>query len=494
MRRLTKREYNNTVRDLFGDKSNPADSMVTDEVLSGFANNSLAPITALAAQQYMDVADEVATKFTAGLGIVPCGGQIAQGNACVQAFIADLAKHAYRRAAAPEELDGLFQLFTDVRTRSSSDVEALQPVVSAILQSPSFLYRPELGAPAAGRPGMALLTGYETASRLSYLLWSTMPDDPLLAAAEHGDLATPAGIDAQARRMLADPRARDTVASFHLQWLGIDLDGLTKSSTVYPEFTQAVWDAAKAETAAFANAVLFEGDARLETLLTAPYSVISSTLAPFYGITLTGTAPQRVDMPKGQRAGVLTEVSVLALTSNQDQPSPVKRGKMIRQRFFCQTLPPPPADLNVKPPALDPGLSTRDRFQEHRANPACASCHTLMDPIGLGFESYDGVGRYQTQEAGKPVDASGEITGTPATDGTFTGALELAQKLTRSPDVQACFVEQWFRFALARASAEGDLCVMRAIGDGFTKSGGRITDVILAIATSDSFRYGPVQP
>jgi hypothetical protein len=333
---------------------------------------------------------------------------------------------------------------------------------------------------------------YEIASRLSYLLWSSMPDDELLAAADAGELATPEQIKAQAERMLEDGRARAAVANFHRQWLELShLETINKDPATYPAYSEDLRPLWKSETEAFLDYVVFEDAAGdVATLFTAPYSFMNAELAAFYGVEgPEGGAFQRVDLDPTQRAGFLTHASVLASLAKPNQSSPVHRGKFVRERLLCEILPPPPNNIEIKAPDVTPGVSTRERFSQHRDDPNCATCHVLMDPIGFGFEHYDGIGLWRDNDEGVPVDATGEIAGSRSANGTFDGAIELAHQLAESEQVRQCVVSQWFRFGYGRAEQEEDRCSMDQLQQAFAESGHNIRALLVALTQTEAFRY-----
>jgi hypothetical protein len=244
------------------------------------------------------------------------------------------------------------------------------------------------------------------------------------------------------------------------------------------------------ETARFSDHVIRSGDGLLDTLFTAPFSFIDAPLASLYGVTLPqGHDPtQPFQLDPTQRSGILTQAGVLAIHSHANQSSPVRRGKFVRENLFCQPLSPPPPDADTTPPEPDPNASTRERFEQHRADPQCAGCHGLIDPLGFGFENYDGIGNFRATEAGRPIDASGEITATDV-DGAFVGAAELATKLATSPQVRACLAQHWFNYALGRTKSDADVCSLNAMTEKFAESN-NIRDLLLALVTTDAFRYG----
>ncbi|WP_437681276.1 DUF1592 domain-containing protein [Sorangium sp. So ce131] len=499
LRRMTRFEYNNTVRDLLGDDSAPADAFVTEEEALGFNNQAAAlGVTQLLAEQLMKASEEVAERAARDLDRLfeGCDPAMQGADVCAAELIERLGKRAFRRPLTPAEVERFARLFAwgnDEHDLSTG----VSVVIQAMLQSPHFLYRVEHGMPDPDARGVAPLSDHEIASRLSYLLWSSMPDDALFAAADSGELHTPEQIAAQARRLLEDPRARAAVADFHAQWLGLThIDTLNKDPAVYPSFREGIGSLLRAETEAFLDHVVFEDDAGdVATLLSAPYSLMNAELRAFYGLGAPAggagapDAFEVVPLDPAQRAGVLTHASLLAVHAKPDQSSPIHRGKFVRERLLCQTLPPPPANIEIRPPEVKPGIPTRRGFEQHADNPGCAGCHRLMDPIGFGFERYDGIGLYREVDQGAPVDASGEILGSAETDGRFDGAVELAHKLAQSDEVRSCVATQWFRFGYGRAEQAEDECSMAQIQEAFAESGYNIKELLVALTQTDAFRY-----
>ena len=340
---------------------------------------------------------------------------------------------------------------------------------------------------------MVALTGYELASRLSYFLWDSMPDDDLFAAAGAGSLVDADGVREQVERMLASPKAEETIAAFHTQWLGVaELEHVEKNPEMFPGYDSTLAASMKKDVADFARWVMLEGDGRLDTLLTANMTLTDDPrLLELYGVTpppghVAGTP---IELPADQRAGLLTMPGVMAEHAHPDQSSPIHRGVMIRQNFFCQQLPPPPPDVDDAPPSPDPNATTRERFAQHTSDPSCAGCHVLIDPLGFGLEGYDAVGAFRTQEeSGLAIDDSGEITATDV-NGTFFGGVELAGLLSQSGVVRECVSRQWFRYALGRIESEADDCSIETIAKTFDESNYDVRVLLREITLSTAFRF-----
>ena len=490
IRRMTRVEYDNTVRDLLGDATAPAKSFPPEEQALGFDNNATALIvTSLLAEQYMNAAESLATAAVTRLDkIAPTCDAAKTEDACAKQFVQTFGKRALRRPLADDEVTKFLTVYTAGRT-GGSYADGIKLVIEAMLQSPHFLYRVEFGSGAADAKTLPL-THYEMASRLSYFIWASMPDDSLLTAAETGALGTPDQVAAQARRMLKDPRARESVAYFHAQWLELNkLDEISKAGSVFPEYTPAIHDAMSTEVTTFVDQV-FWSDGTIESLLTAPYTYANGALATWYGATApSGSGFVKVPLDASKRAGIMTQGALLSLHAHANQTSPVHRGKFVRERLLCQPLPPPPADLVIIPPDPKPGSTTRDRFAQHDKDPKCGSCHHLMDPIGFGFENYDGVGRWRDKDATLPVDASGEVIDGGDANGKFVGAVALAKQLAASEQVHQCVVTQWFRYTYGRGETEADKCTMEALNKKYTEAKHDGRELMVALTQTPAFRF-----
>lgn len=489
MRRLTRVEYDNTIQDLLGDASKPAETFPEEEVSLGFDDNADAlTVSPLLARGYMVASEQIAARAVAKLPtLLGCDPQKDGSDACAKSFIASFGKRAYRRPVDAALADALFRTFSAGRDAFGFEV-GIQLTLQQMLQSPYFLYRVETGIPVTGQPGVAKLDDWEIASRLSYLLWDSMPDDELFAAAADGKLSTKADVAAQARRMLASPRARDAVARFHVQWLDVTDPPEDKDRTAFPTWSPAIAALLQEETRQFTTRLVLDDDGDLAALLGAPYSYMNADLAKFYGVTgPAGRDFEKIALDGAHRNGVLTQGSVLAVHAHPDQTSPVLRGKFVREQLLCGRLPPPPPNVATNIPTPDPHLTTRERFDQHRKDPACAGCHDLMDPIGYGLETFDAAGLFRTTESGKPIDASGEVTGSDV--GAFRDAADLAKKLGASEDVRACVATQWFRYAYGREESDADACSRDALEAAFAASGYRIRELVVALTQTAAFRY-----
>jgi hypothetical protein len=486
LRRLDREQYQRAVRDLVDVSFEPGADFPTDEKVAAFSSNIVTPVDRLAVEQYLDAALQIADLAVDHLAeLTTCDRTKLGDAACATDFVAQLGARAYRRPLTDAESARYTELFAN----ASSFEDGARETLTALLASPHFLYQEEL--PQNGASGPRLLDGYELSTRLALTLWGSVPDDQLLQAAAAGTLDTQDRVRSQAERMLADDRAADTLESFHVQWLGLDaIDELSKDPAAFPNFDPQTPAAMRAETARFADYV-FRRASRptLDTLLTAPLAFPTGPLADIYGVA-AGTDPdQPVSLDPSERAGILTQAAFLAVQAHPNQTSPVRRGVVVLRNVMCVDLPNPPPNVNNATPNPDPNATTRERFAAHTSNSACAGCHSLIDPIGFGFERYDAVGRYRTTENGMPIDSSGELTQSDGSTVPFDDAIELSKALARSPDVRQCIARQWFRYALGRLETDADACSLATIDAAFAASGFDLRELLLSVVTSDSFRY-----
>lgn len=499
IRRLTRFEYNNTVRDLFGDTTSPANSLPPEELGNGFGNDADAiSASGLLVEQYGIVAEGIASRATATpaalAALSPCAGAVtaATEEACARTIIESLAPKAYRRPLATGESDALLTLERSLRaTANATFATAISGVVQAILQSPEFLYRVEVGAPDQARANLLRPTGDEMATRLSYLFWGTQPDVSLRAAARTGELLTAQGVLAQATKMLDDPRSHDVVRFFFDNLLPINgLTDLQRDKTLFPAFSNTLGAAMHEETQRFLEYEIFAGPGTWPSALTAPYTFVNDVLATFYGIAgVTGSAFVKVPLDTTKRLGFLTQAGVMTGTITTNQSNPVLRGSFVVNKLLCRkiSLPTDPAILAmVKVPDDTSGATARERFSKHSTQAVCASCHVSLDPLGFALENFDPIGQYRTQENGVTIDASVTV---PGIDGTVNGAVELAQKLAGADETQFCFASHWLDFAYGRTLGQGDECAQAAVNVAFQQSGYNVKQMLLALTQTDEFLY-----
>jgi hypothetical protein len=495
-RRLTRVEYNNTIRDLLGDTSAAANAFPGDTQSSGSGFGKGGIVAGVDAGRIFEASERIASEAVGKRldTLIPCKtvpAAAADQDQCARDFIASFGLRAYRRPLAAEEATALFELYSRQRTEIKHDFPAaVRVVLSVMLMSPNFLYRWELAPRAAIKEGSVLrFNSYEMASRLSYLMWASMPDEALFAAAADNKLATPEQIEAQARRMLKDSKTVDTLSEFFVQWLdATTLPDAKKSPQLYQSFTPQLIQSMLNETRAFAADLLLEGDGRLQTLLTSPRSFVDAGLAGLYRAAgVTGNQLQPTMLDGQQRAGILTQATFLATHAKADETNPISRGKTLADRLLCRDLPLPPDDIpDPKPPAE--GLTTRERFADHGSNPCAFACHSVIDPLGFAFENYDPIGAWRTIDSGKPVDATGklEIDGVSK---SFKNGVELAKLLAGSTEVADCMARQWFRYALRKKETPGDQASLRWSQEVFRKANGDLRELIVSLTQTRSFTH-----
>jgi Protein of unknown function (DUF1592)/Protein of unknown function (DUF1588)/Protein of unknown function (DUF1587)/Protein of unknown function (DUF1595)/Protein of unknown function (DUF1585) len=407
---------------------------------------------------------------------------------CASRIIASLGRQAYRRPLTPDDLKGLLSFYE--AGRKGKDFESgIRMALQAMLASPHFIFRLE-EVPANVKPGQNYrITDLDLASRLSYFLWASLPDEELVAAASKGTLTSPLVLDKQVRRMLADPRSAVLATRFAAQWLRLqDLDKIHPDPLLYPQYDHTLADAMQRETELLFESVVRE-DRNVLDLLTADYTYVNERLARHYGIpNVTGTGFQRVTLTDTNRRGLLGQGSILAMTSVADRTSPVLRGKWVLEVLLGLPPPPPPDDVpdleETKAAQNARLLSVRERMEQHRANTACRSCHRVIDPIGLALENFDVTGAWRIKDNGVPVDASGELY-----DGSkLNGPLELRQALLKRTDtVLRTFTENLMAYSLGRRIEPYDMPTIRAIVRD-ASPGNRLSSFVLGIVKSPAFQ------
>lgn len=491
VRRLSNTEYASTIESLFGHGTDYTTGFPQDTIVNGFTNNTdVQDVPPALAEQYVVTAEAVSATAVQDVDAL-LGCSLETGESCVAEFIGRFGARAWRRPLTSTEQSELLALF---QTESEA-VAGVQIVLQALLTSPNFLYRVETGVPSATEP-YSVLTSWELASRLSYFLTGTMPDEALFAAAESDSLATVEGIESEARRLLSLPAARDNVAEFFSGWLNLfAVDRLQRDPEHFASWDSQLPPLFYQETRSFATNVIFDGEGDLPTLLTAPFTYGDPQLAAYYGGTAgpveNGVA--RIELPPTQRAGLLTQASFLATHAKEIQTDPVKRGKFVRERMLCQGIPAPPADLMVTAPTIEPGSTTREWFVQHEEDPVCAACHVLIDPIGLAFENYDAIGQWRDQEQGSDIDASGDLTATDVS-GPFNGVVEMTAKLAESEIATECFVRYWFRFAFGRGEGDEEAARIATITSEFNTADKDVQELLVALTRTPDFRYLAVDP
>lgn len=510
LRRISRNEYNNMVRDLLGDTTRPADGFVSEQKVAGFNSNSSAPVDALITRQYLEAAEALAAAAVSPdnlATLVTCAGAVGADDGCARSFIADFAGRAFRGQLDDTQSAELFALYQAVKAQFDF-ASGIQAVITSVLTSPRFLFVLELGAAGAPAGGTVVpLTPFEVATRLSLYLWRSLPDAALAQAAAAGELATADQIEAQAVRMLADPKAAAGVEAFANQWLELEnLDFVMKGAPFDDWSPQLAKDLHTEALTTYRELVLTENVA-LDDLLTTPYAYVNSaTAGTIYRIDttdLTGDLFVRrninPDPANPLRAGIFTGAAVLASHAHPTLPSPTLRGKMVSTQLLCNSIPAPPADPDIgPPPAMEAvGQTTRDYYEQHHINnkPLCYGCHQHMDLIGFGFGDFDASGAVYDGllDNGQPIDDSGQFVATspdgPADlDGAFDGPVDMMTRLAASPQVRECMALQQFRYAFSRGEVDADACAAQEIFQAFAAGAFNLRGLIIGIVRSDAFR------
>lgn len=403
---------------------------------------------------------------------------------CARDILQRFADRAWRRPADPEAMARLLAMMEEQIAAGDSREEALQTAMTAVLVSPRFVYRPETTV-AEGADDAARLDQWEIASRLSYFLWSSMPDQELFDLAAAGELSTPEVLDAQVRRMLADPRAESLVENFAGQWLYIRaVESVRPDPAVFPAFTDSLREAMVAEMQHFFRQFI-AAEIPLTELLTSDAVFVNAELADFYGISGSfGETFERVIDPSGKRGGLLAQAGILTALSYPHRTSPVRRGKWVLGQLLCQEPAPPPAGVEGLPETGETGdLSLRERMEIHRSDPGCAACHLSMDPIGLGLENFNAIGLWRDEDSSGRIDASGVLPGELA----FVGHEDLASIIAEDPAFHRCVTRQLVTYALGRGLSTADTPWLRDIRVDYIDAGASFADLASAIVRSDIF-------
>jgi hypothetical protein len=498
LRRLSPDEYVNTARDLL---SQP---MAAPRIEPPVGN----VITALEVEKLnLAAADLVALK--GHYAYAPCNVSGAFDAACADAFIAAFGRVAFRRPLDADEKTWLRAAYDRARTLAVTPAvtfrESLDNVAHVLLQSPQLVYVQETGIADKTLPaGTRRLSGYERATRLSYLFWSTTPDKALLDAAEAGKLDTAAGVRTEAERLIASPRAHKMVRSFASDWMELNgtvhhpaIESFEKDAKRFPFDGPALRAAWRADTESLYEKVFFEMNGSFKALMTSTQAYVNGPLAQLYGVTSvakTATDYQWVSLDPSKRAGLLTRGGYLAVQSTADTQDPIHRGVFVLRHVLCQALPDPPADVDNTPPKPVAGqkLSTRQLVDAKTQGSLCQSCHGMVNPIGYTLANYDAMGGFQANETigsgtaayTVPIDATAPLTA-PDITGTVAGGPGLAAKLADSGLAHDCAVKKWFVKALARAPGDDDQCAVTQLTDRFRKSDD-LRDLVLALASSDA--------
>ncbi len=487
LRRLSRTEYQNAVRDLFAGMTIPKLDLPSDKPVDGFDNNvATQAATPILVESYGTASRAITQAIPNVRTFMGCDPAAA---ACASQFIRAFGARAFRRPPLGEDVSRYEAFFREQATRFGPEA-AGRLLTQAMLLAPQFLYRPEMAQPDPGNRGRRSLDGYEVATRLSFFLWQTIPDPDLLNAAERGELVTLAGVEKQARRMLADARALAAVGDFSRQWLGLERTrGIVRDRMRFPAFDsnlpQALYDA----TVRYVERAFWEGGT-VSSLLTEPRAFANGPVARLYGLPGDGRAEMAlVSLDPKQRAGLLTQAGVMAGLAHEQADAPILRGTYVLEHFLCAPSPPPPPEV----PDIAPGdqadrpRTTRQRVEELHSLGGCQACHHRIDPLGFLFSHYDALGQYRTVDNNLPVKAAAKVAAVaPDIDGMYSDAIELSAKLAASRRVNECFTRQIFRFALGRTESDPEIC---AIAEATKAAKGNLRELLVQLPLTHPFRY-----
>ena len=491
--RLTRIQYGNTVRDLLG---------MTGVSLIGQATSMLAPDTLGSVDQrawdgYQAAADALAAMVMADpaarAAVIPCT-PAGDGAACAKQFIEQFGRRAFRRPLTVDEVTRFTTLYTNRMqiTATGTFDEAAALLLRSFLLSPSFLTRAEIAETPEG--GNFVLSNYEVASRLSYMLWGSMPDETLFVAASAGKLATSAGILTEAQRMLKDPKARVKVGEFHQQYMhmgeGTRWETITRDPALYPGFTQSIVPLITDETKRFFDYIVFDNGGTFRDLLTSPVAFINATVAPLYGLNPAqfGPEPVQVALDPATRAGIFTRAGFLASYSLYNRSSPILRGAFLQKEVLCTPVGAPPPGVEGTPLPTN-GTTNRERVEAQTAAAACVDCHhAIINPTGFALEAYDAIGAYQPTEAGMPTNTSANVL-IGQTTVPVTGPVDLMKRIADSPQAQRCYTQKLVQYAYDRALTAQDVCTVENMAAKLTQGGYTVLNLITELTQSQSFRY-----
>lgn len=501
LRRLTSLEYRNSVVDLLG-----AGTQITVELEKDTTYNNLTSVAASTIALSAKLTEQLETSALAlatalvkdsarRQKVVGCTPTGTTDETCLRSFVTSFGRRAFRRPLTAEEITDYVALGKNAMTTLSDFWGGVQYVVAAVLQSPGFFYRSEVGVSDAAAPaGARALDGYQLAARLSYFLWSTTPDDALLSAADAGSLARIDDLRREVDRLLASPRVDDALVDVFSQVLRLpELDTLPQSPTLFPSAGSATLGASmRGETQAVVRD-LFARNGDYRELFTTTKTFLNAELATLYGVRApTGTGFVATTLPAdGARGGLLGQASFLALNAHADGTSPTLRGKFIVETLLCNAILPPPNDIVTDIPEKDRNKTKREQLAIHQTLPVCAGCHAMMDPLGLALEQFDAIGAYRETDRGMALDVSGSIDGK-----AFGGPRELGRLLAdglktveNQPESADCLVRTLLRVATGHLERAGDQPVVTNLTAAFAADTFRVRNVLAKVATSDAFRF-----
>jgi hypothetical protein len=498
LQRLTQSELTHSLQDLLGNDV-PILELEPDVRVGGFSSigaSTVAVSPAGVGLHEQEVLAAVGYLFDDEARVqaqLPCVPANAADSACVTRIVTQFGRRAFRRPLSDAEVQRFTGLATTIAGTAGANVSTgVRYALSAILQSPSFLYRVELGVASAADGGRLKYTDFEMASRLASVFWDSVPDDPLLDAAAAGSLATSEGVRAAAERLLTDARAGRSLAVFTRELFGLShLEEAQKDSTLFPTWRESLKEAMREELERRVLDMVFVRKGDFLSLYDDRKTFVNDDLAEFYGLPVLGQPGFYAAEfpPESPRAGLLGAGAILAGHGLPTRNSPTARGKFVAEMLLCRNIPPPPNNVPPLPPQAGPEVTMRERLALHRKEAVCASCHSMMDPIGFGMEDFDSVGLHRTMEGTSPVDATGTLEG-PGLDGSaFNGLAELGEAIRRQPVLVPCLMSKLFGDALGRRAGRLDRAALDELSASFTEGQNRIDQLLITLVTSESFRF-----
>jgi hypothetical protein len=488
MKRLTRAEYFNSIEDVFDADARPTGQLPLDNLDEDFLSIGASFVASSegAVERYRDAAIDAAERILTNRGRYPvlrdCAPQ-SPTDACISDVVRHYAPKLWRRPVSDEEI-ARHAAIAEAAGEGAENAElGLRYVIASLLQAPSFVYIAAAGEPVPGT-GARRYTSIEMASRLSYFLWSSTPDDTLLAAAEAGDLVDPEKIRAEVERMLDASRAAGLAERFFTRNWNVDrLDTEAKDPELFPEWTESMANAARQELRMGLGEATASGASILD-VFSARESYMNAELATLYGYSVSGSDFQKVELSE-ERAGLLTSPAVLAANAKPNRTSPTQRGLFVRANLLCLPIPPPPDDVNFNLEEVGGAdLSVRERLELHRTEPACAGCHSLFDPMGMTLEGFDTLGRFRTHDGDFEIDTSASFE-----EQSLNDARDLADFIRGDARTVSCLAQRLYGFATGHLPTEGEQGVVDALGDYLLANEEAFRELVIGITISTGFRY-----
>jgi hypothetical protein len=498
LRRLTVSQYTRSVQALFGASTVVPTELEPDPSFNGFESVAAGDITlsVRATEQYetaaLALANPAFQNTTTRAALVGCDLSTAPDTGCARQFLERFGRRAWRRPLTAAEVDRYLGVAQNATQVLQDAWGGMAYAVAGLLQSPHFLFRVELGTADEQHAGWLRYDDFELASRLSFLLTGGPPDDALLQAAANGELSKPGGLRNQAEHLLLLKDAPEAISTFFSELLLLRrLDHLPQDPAVFPNMSPTLGASMREQTLRTLRDALLTRDTDYRELFDGRSTFLNPELASLYGVSPPaggGFSPVMLPLD-GPRAGLLTQASLLALTSKVDATAPPARGRFVRQVLLCQPIPDPPPNVEPLPEPSATARTARERFAEHATNPTCAACHALLDPVGLGLEQFDALGVYRKTENGATIDASGVLDGLPFTDGRALGTA-----VRENQNLAPCLVRSLYRYTAGRLEEASETPALDLITNRFVQQGHHFTRLIPDLVESEAFRFAVARP